>query len=209
MKRRLGRPCQSDAGDTRQRILTEARRAFTTRGYDNTTNREIAAGAGITAAAIYHYFPSKDRLFVAVFEDVQAKVYDAFEAAVARETAFVAQFDAVLDTMLELGDHDPLLAPFVVGVVTEASHHPDLREALARLRPRHEEFLTELCTQAQQRGELPESLRVRNAVDAMSGVIGGLARLSVTVHDRKRMHAVAKMYKAMARSVMSRAASPA
>jgi AcrR family transcriptional regulator len=209
VKRRLGRPCQRDAADTRQRILNEARRAFTTRGYDNTTNREIAAGAGITAAAIYHYFPSKTDLFVAVFEDVQARVYDAFDAAVAGESTFLAQFDAVLDTMLELGDHDPLLASFVVGVVTEASHHPDLREALGRLRPRHEEFLTGLCTNAQRRGELPESLRVRNAVDAMSGVIGGLARLSVTVHDRKRMHAVAGMYKAMARSVMSRAATPA
>ena len=73
MKRRLGRPSQGDAAETRQRILDEARRAFTTRGYDNTTNREIADGAGITAAAIYHYFPSKVDLYVAVFSSVQAK----------------------------------------------------------------------------------------------------------------------------------------
>ncbi|MFM8957708.1 MAG: helix-turn-helix domain-containing protein [Actinomycetota bacterium] len=59
MNRRLGRPCQGDAGETRLRILREARNAFTTRGYDNTTNREIAQGAGITAAAIYHYFPQR------------------------------------------------------------------------------------------------------------------------------------------------------
>ena len=64
MTRRLGRPFQSDAVETRTRILREARLAFTTRGYDNTTNREISAGAGITAAAIYHYFPSKVDLFV-------------------------------------------------------------------------------------------------------------------------------------------------
>ena len=41
VNRRLGRPCQGDAGETRLRILREARNAFTTRGYDNTTNREI------------------------------------------------------------------------------------------------------------------------------------------------------------------------
>jgi AcrR family transcriptional regulator len=120
MARRLGRPCQSDAEDTRIRLLREARLAFTTRGYDNTTNREISAGAGITAAAIYHYFPSKVDLFVAVFEDVQAKVYDAFDAAVARHDTFLEKFDALFDTMMDLGDEDPMLASFVVGVVTEA-----------------------------------------------------------------------------------------
>ena len=120
MTRRLGRPFQSDAVETRTRILREARLAFTTRGYDNTTNREISAGAGITAAAIYHYFPSKVDLFVAVYDDVQAKVYDAFDVAVAQHDTFLKKFDAIFDTMLELGDEDPMLASFVVGVVTEA-----------------------------------------------------------------------------------------
>ena len=120
MTRRLGRPFQSDAVETRTRILREARLAFTTRGYENTTNREISAGAGITAAAIYHYFPSKVDLFVAVYDDVQAKVYDAFDVAVAQHDTFLKKFDAIFDTMLELGDEDPMLASFVVGVVTEA-----------------------------------------------------------------------------------------
>ena len=205
MKRRLGRPTQCDATETRERIVHEAQRAFTTRGYDNTTNREIAAGAGITAAAIYHYFPSKVDLFVAVFLDVQSKVFDAFEVAVAKHDTFTAQFEAIFDAMFELSNDDPMLASFVVGVITEANHHPDLREALAKLPPRQEEFLTRLCVAAQQRGELPESLPVRTAVDAMSGVIGGFARLAVTARDRNRLRAVAGVYKAMARTGLSRA----
>lgn len=204
MTRRLGRPCRSDAIETRERILQEARVAFTTRGYDNTTNREISAGAGITAAAIYHYFPSKVDLFVAVYEDVQHKVYDAFDAAAAECDTFLEKFDAVLDTMLELGNEDPMLASFVVGVVTEAEHHPDLRQALLTVAPRNQVFLGTLCSQAQTRGELPESLPVQTAVDVMSGVIGGFARLSVTVRDRQRLRAVAKVYKNMARTALSR-----
>ncbi|NDH46111.1 MAG: TetR/AcrR family transcriptional regulator, partial [Actinobacteria bacterium] len=47
MVRRVGRPCQSDALETRRRLLDAARESFTTRGYDNTTNREIAQAAGI------------------------------------------------------------------------------------------------------------------------------------------------------------------
>jgi len=205
MTRRLGRPFQSDAVETRTRILREARLAFTTRGYDNTTNREISAGAGITAAAIYHYFPSKVDLFVAVYDDVQAKVYDAFDVAVAQHDTFLKKFDAIFDTMLELGDEDPMLASFVVGVVTEAEHHPDLREALQRVAPRNQSFLAALCLQAQQRGELPEALPVQTAVDVIAGVIGGFARLSVTVRDRQRLRSVAKVYKNMARNALARA----
>ena len=205
MTRRLGRPFQSDAVETRTRILREARLAFTTRGYDNTTNREISAGAGITAAAIYHYFPSKVDLFVAVYDDVQAKVYDAFDVAVAQHDTFLKKFDAIFDTMLELGDEDPMLASFVVGVVTEAEHHPDLREALKQVSPRNQSFLASLCLQAQQRGELPEALPVQTAVDVIAGVIGGFARLSVTVRDRQRLRSVAKVYKNMARNALVRA----
>ncbi len=205
MTRRLGRPFQSDAVETRTRILREARLAFTTRGYDNTTNREISAGAGITAAAIYHYFPSKVDLFVAVYDDVQAKVYDAFDVAVAQHDTFLKKFDAIFDTMLELGNEDPMLASFVVGVVTEAEHHPDLRKALKQVSPRNQSFLASLCSQAQQRGELPETLPVQTAVDVIAGVIGGFARLSVTVRDRQRLRSVAKVYKNMARNALARA----
>lgn len=207
MKRRLGRPTHCGAAETRERILREAQRAFTTRGYDNTTNREIASAAGITAAAIYHYFPSKVDLFVAVFLDVQTKVFDAFDSAIARHDTFLKQFDSIFDAMLDLSEDDPMLAGFVVGVITEAAHHPDLREALAQLPPRQEEFLVRMCLAAQQRGELPESMPVRTAVDAMSGVIGGFARLAVTSQDRNRLQAVAGVYKLMARSALSRVAA--
>jgi AcrR family transcriptional regulator len=207
VKRRLGRPVHGDAEETRDRIVRAARLAFTTRGYDNTTNREIAAGAGITAAAIYHYFPSKVDLYVAVFQDVQGKVFDSFEAAVSVGESFLERFDAIFDAMFELSIDDPMLASFVVGVITEAGHHPDLRAALAGLQPRQQQFLTRLCLEAQRRGELPESLHVGTAVDAMSGVIGGFARLAVTIRDHDRLRAVVGVYKSMARSVLSRAAA--
>lgn len=205
MVRRVGRPCQSDALETRRRLLDAARESFTTRGYDNTTNREIAQAAGITTAAIYHYFPSKVELFVAVFVDVQHKVYDKFESVMADHETFLARFDAIFDAMFDLSKDDPTLASFVVGVVTEAEHHPDLRDALQSVASRQRNFLHTLCAQAQERHELPESLLLQTAIDAMNGVIGGFARLAVVVRDRQRLRAVAKVYKAMARSALARA----
>jgi len=51
--------------DTRESILMAAREAFAERGFDATSIRQIAAGAGVDPALVHHYFGAKDQLFVA------------------------------------------------------------------------------------------------------------------------------------------------
>jgi len=51
---------------TREAVLATARRLFTTRGYDSTSMRDIAAELGLTNAALYYHFPSKDALLTAL-----------------------------------------------------------------------------------------------------------------------------------------------
>jgi AcrR family transcriptional regulator len=51
--------------DTRDAILTVARRRFATRGYDATSLRGIATEAQVDPALVIHYFGSKEGLFVA------------------------------------------------------------------------------------------------------------------------------------------------
>ncbi len=55
--RRPGNP------DTRNEIVTTARRLFAESGYDKTSVRDIAAAAGVDPALIRHYFGSKAELF--------------------------------------------------------------------------------------------------------------------------------------------------
>lgn len=56
------RPANPPA-DRRQEILDAALQVFAQRGYSAATNAEIAREAGVTAAALYYYFPSKADLF--------------------------------------------------------------------------------------------------------------------------------------------------
>jgi len=51
--------------ETREQILAAARRIFAEQGYDGATVRGIAAGAGVNAALLHHFFGSKQQLFVA------------------------------------------------------------------------------------------------------------------------------------------------
>lgn len=51
--------------DTRAAILAAARGLFAGQGYAGTSVRAVAAGAGVDAALVHHYFGTKDDLFVA------------------------------------------------------------------------------------------------------------------------------------------------
>lgn len=63
-ERRTGR--RPGKQDTREAILATARTAFADGGYDGTSIRQIASGAGVDPALVHHYFGTKDRLFLAV-----------------------------------------------------------------------------------------------------------------------------------------------
>ena len=53
---------------TREQALTEARRAFSERGFDGTTLADIGARLGISPAALLRHAPSKQALFAAAME---------------------------------------------------------------------------------------------------------------------------------------------
>lgn len=55
------------------RILTQALPLFATEGYGGVTMREIARAAGLTIGTLYHYFPSKRALYLAVLDRVYGK----------------------------------------------------------------------------------------------------------------------------------------
>lgn len=188
--RKLGRPTDVDSAETRERLLAAARAAFAANGYDATTNRSIAAAAGITAGAIYHYYPSKTDLYVAVYVEVQQQVFDAFEHAIAQHDTLVGQFSAVLDAAVELNRTDPSLAGFVVGVASEARRHPELRDRIRPLRRRTSTFMRRLVDQAVDRGELAPGVDPQAVEDLLDAVMSGLARFSTSTGDSDR-HAAA------------------
>jgi AcrR family transcriptional regulator len=54
--------------DTRQRILDVSAELFVDQGYDGTSLREIAERLGVTKAALYYHFASKDQIIRALLE---------------------------------------------------------------------------------------------------------------------------------------------
>jgi AcrR family transcriptional regulator len=67
---------------TRRKLLARALALFQRRGVEATTMRDIARAAKLSLGAAYYYFPSKEALVFAYYEDNQAEL----EAAFARTT---------------------------------------------------------------------------------------------------------------------------
>jgi AcrR family transcriptional regulator len=60
--------------ERRARILEAAAAAFVTHGYEGASMAGIAGDAGITKPVIYHHFPSKQALYVAVLERYRSEL---------------------------------------------------------------------------------------------------------------------------------------
>jgi AcrR family transcriptional regulator len=56
-------PPKPDATSARDRLLDEAMRLFSDRGFDAVTTREICAAAGVNPGAIHYHFGDKDGLY--------------------------------------------------------------------------------------------------------------------------------------------------
>ena len=63
----------SKAQLTRSHILSTALRIFRERGLDAATMRELAAAADVSLGSAYYYFPSKESIIQAYYDDVQAE----------------------------------------------------------------------------------------------------------------------------------------
>jgi AcrR family transcriptional regulator len=67
---RIGRPPASDAAPTADRILAAALRLFAERGFAATSVRQIASTVGVTDAALYSHFASKQAIFDRLVESM-------------------------------------------------------------------------------------------------------------------------------------------
>jgi AcrR family transcriptional regulator len=69
--------------ETRERILQAALKLFHDRGFDSTTMRDIAAGAGMATGAAYYYFDSKDAIVLAFYDRARTELGPRLEEALA------------------------------------------------------------------------------------------------------------------------------
>ncbi|MFC8733199.1 TetR/AcrR family transcriptional regulator [Luteimicrobium sp. NPDC057192] len=97
-----------DGSGTRREILDTAMRLFVDQGYDKTSLREIAESVGVTKAALYYHFRTKDDIVRAALQDYYGTVGDVVDwletvpPGEARDVELVDRLRALFDGPLGL-----------------------------------------------------------------------------------------------------------
>jgi len=114
--------------ETRERILEKAIELFISKGFEDTTTRDIAAAAGLAAGTLFNYFPSKETLAMSmVAEALSQGIEDFHRHRTGAEQLVEALFLFVISGLRRLRPLRPFLGP-----VLERSFSPFPRKIVCR-----------------------------------------------------------------------------
>lgn len=94
----MARKTKDEAERTRERILASALALFVKNGYENTTLTDVAARLKMTKGAVYWHFSSKEKLLVAIVDEMLNRFASELEAKMPRHEM---SFHSVADAMVE------------------------------------------------------------------------------------------------------------
>jgi AcrR family transcriptional regulator len=163
--------------DTRTRIQQVALDLFAEHGYEKTALREIAEKLGVTKAALYYHFKTKEDILVSIFTDSAEQIDELIEWARAQPPTVETRRE-VIRRYSELMHGNRRLLQFM------HENQPTLRDLSIGETMKHRMTgLFKVLTDDQQ--SLPDQLRGRLAVFAIS--FGAMAAMSDTKHSRDEL----------------------
>jgi len=162
----MARVTEAHVDARKAQILDAAWDCFARRGYHQTTMQDIAGTAGISAGAIYRYFPGKE----AVLGAINARLREQRKQIV---TQVRASTDDPLAVLRTIGGY--MMAAFThPGFETDARINMEIWPEVIRNRKLKEdlqddlaywrEVVTTLLAAAQKRGEIPEHTKPESLV---------------------------------------------
>ncbi|MEV4556753.1 helix-turn-helix domain-containing protein [Kitasatospora sp. NPDC049285] len=117
---------QSPRSDTRARIIDVALELFAEHGYEKTSLREIADRLGVTKAALYYHFKTKDDIVRGIVEKMAAPIDDAIAFGEDKPWSPELRDELLRRFAVGMGERAPLLRFF-------HENQPALRESAAGL----------------------------------------------------------------------------
>jgi AcrR family transcriptional regulator len=186
---RIGRPPGQTSEATRKRILVAARVCFARLGFGHATNRDIAASAGVTAAALYRYFDSKTELYIAVVHDALAELVPHLREAVAPRTDARSALRALLHVAVGLDGENMQASRFLSALPIEMQRHPEVAQRMLAEPGEIFTIISELVAKGVRAREIPRDKSDR--VVAMTiATLMGLSMYATALGEDAGKHAV-------------------
>lgn len=184
--RKLGRPADTDSTDTRERIITCACNKFASEGFEGTTNKDIAALAGISSAALYHYFPSKSDLYVAVCEYISSVFADVFQRVTESDLRLENRLTMLLVENGKIGRVTPSIVGFITGISAVVKKHPEVARGADTFSAGFRRMTLDLIETATEKDAILRGGSVNGLADLTVSVLAGLGRMSARGEEERR-----------------------
>lgn len=137
---------------TRERLLGAAADTFAERGYRQSAVDDIVARSGTSKGSFYHFFPSKEAVFLALLERLGALLLERVGRDVTQATGALARVEAALVAALSLLEEHRTLARILVVEAPALGHGFDAR--LFTLHRRFAEYIAGRLDEAVREGAI-------------------------------------------------------
>jgi len=117
-----GEPVTSKGEQTRRQIFEHALDLFREKGFEATTMVDVADRAGVAKGAAYYYFPGKEAIVQAYYEEVQAEQERRCAEEFARTRNLKARLKVAMHVKFDLAQNDRRLLGVVFRYTGEPQH---------------------------------------------------------------------------------------
>ncbi len=138
---------------TRDRLLEAALEVFARLGYHGATVADIVAASGSSKGAFYHYFPSKQGIFLELLRSLSDMVEAGVEGAIAQERGGLAKVEAALAVVLGAVSSQRSLARILL--IEAAALGPEFEEGRLAIHRRFAALIKRHLDRAVAEGAIP------------------------------------------------------
>ncbi|HEY1576854.1 MAG TPA: TetR/AcrR family transcriptional regulator [Terracidiphilus sp.] len=115
-------PSTGKGEQTRQHIFETALKLFRENGFDATTMQQVAERAEVVKSAAYYYFPSKEAIIQAYYDQIQTEQEQHCEQVFAKTSELKKRLATALHSKLDLAKTDRNLLGVVFRYTGEPRH---------------------------------------------------------------------------------------
>lgn len=157
------------AQDRRQLILSVALKLFTERGFFRTSVHDIQRQAQVSIGSIYHHFGNKEAIAKALFDHVEARMYQVIQGIMHDHATAHDRCRAVMSYLFEATEQDRDMMQFML----YAKHREFLPDEKPVCSSRPFSLMKEMVIQGMAEGEI----RKMDPNVAAVTIFGGAIRL--------------------------------
>ncbi|ANY67399.1 hypothetical protein BBD42_13625 [Paenibacillus sp. BIHB 4019] len=192
---------RSDGEETKRRIASTAKQLFVQKGYGAVSMNEVCESSKVSKGSLYHHFPSKEQLFLAVVEEDSEQWRLAWD----RKREMLTTVEEQLYALAEHYAHDfqnPLMKAMEEFSRSQAFSQEEIFNRLLQIMNNASQACRDLIREGQASGLFVASDE-EELVLIVSSMMEGLGKVYYTIDREQEPDRVSKLFHLAAKLLLN------